>query len=147
LAREGLRVHAYDIDPIAVEKVRSGVMPFEEPGAPELLEKVLADGSFSVSTDPGHVAGADTVVVVIGTPVDEHLNPDPRVVSRALVDLAPHLRDGQLILLRSTIYPGVTRLVDTELRRLGLAVDVAFCPERIAEGRALTELYELPQIV
>jgi UDP-N-acetyl-D-mannosaminuronic acid dehydrogenase len=87
------------------------------------------------------------VVVVIGTPVDEHLNPDPVAVRRAIEDCSPFLADGQLLVLRSTVYPGVTESVERMVAELGLAIDVAFCPERIAQGRAMTELYELPQIV
>jgi UDP-N-acetyl-D-mannosaminuronic acid dehydrogenase len=52
-----------------------------------------------------------------------------------------------LVILRSTVYPGVTQLVERTFARQGLDVDVAFCPERIAEGHAMTELYSLPQIV
>jgi UDP-N-acetyl-D-mannosaminuronic acid dehydrogenase len=87
------------------------------------------------------------VVVVIGTPVDEHLNPDPQAIPRALDEITAHLRDGQTLVLRSTVYPGVTALVERMIARLGVEVDVCFCPERIAEGRAMTELYSLPQIV
>jgi UDP-N-acetyl-D-mannosaminuronic acid dehydrogenase len=56
-------------------------------------------------------------------------------------------RDGQLLVLRSTVYPGVTALVERMVGRLGVDVPVAFCPERIAEGKAMEELYTLPQIV
>ena len=93
------------------------------------------------------MATAENVVVVIGTPVDEHLNPDPNVVSQAVAQLGNVLRDGQLLVLRSTLYPGTTALVEATVAELGKAVDIAFCPERIAEGRAMTELFELPQIV
>jgi UDP-N-acetyl-D-mannosaminuronic acid dehydrogenase len=58
-----------------------------------------------------------------------------------------HFRDGQLLVLRSTVFPGVTRLVEQMLADHGLDLDVSFCPERIAEGRAMTELFDLPQIV
>ena len=84
---------------------------------------------------------------MIGTPVDEHLNPDARAVPDAVAALVPHLRSGQLLVLRSTVFPGVTALVERELATAGVAVDVAFCPERIAEGKAMTELFSLPQIV
>jgi len=57
------------------------------------------------------------------------------------------LHDGQLLVLRSTVYPGVTALVERLIEDLGVDVDVAFCPERIAEGKAMVELFELPQIV
>jgi UDP-N-acetyl-D-mannosaminuronic acid dehydrogenase len=58
-----------------------------------------------------------------------------------------HFRDGQLVVLRSTVFPGVTALVEKTFAEHGLSVDTAFCPERIAEGKAMTELFELPQIV
>jgi UDP-N-acetyl-D-mannosaminuronic acid dehydrogenase len=86
-------------------------------------------------------------VVVIGTPVDEHLNPDQQAIPVALGGCAPHLRDGQLLVLRSTVFPGVTALVEKMIAGLGVEIEVAFCPERIAEGKAMTELFELPQIV
>ena len=86
-------------------------------------------------------------MVVIGTPVDEHLNPDLNAVQSAIAEIAESLVDGQLLVLRSTVYPGVTAMVERLMERGGLDVDVAFCPERIAEGKAMRELYELPQIV
>jgi UDP-N-acetyl-D-mannosaminuronic acid dehydrogenase len=79
--------------------------------------------------------------------VDEHLNPQQLVISRALSGCAEHLRDGQLLVLRSTVFPGSTALVEKLIADLGLRIEVAFCPERIAEGKAMTELFELPQIV
>jgi UDP-N-acetyl-D-mannosaminuronic acid dehydrogenase len=93
------------------------------------------------------VATAEHVIVVIGTPVDEHLNPDQAAIPNALGGCARYLRDGQILVLRSTVYPGVTALVEKMLTGLGIDIDVAFCPERIAEGKAMTELFELPQII
>ena len=86
-------------------------------------------------------------MVVIGTPVDEHLNPNQTAIPKALGGCAPYLRDGQLLILRSTVFPGVTALVEKMIVGLGVSIEVAFCPERIAEGKAMTELFELPQIV
>lgn len=146
-ADRGVQVMAYDINDHAVKEVNSGHLPFREDGALQVLARVLKAGSFSATTDPVAVSGADVVVVVIGTPVDEHLNPDPYAVPRALADITPHLRDGQLLVLRSTVYPGVTRRVERLIEEAGLVVDVAFCPERIAEGKAMEELFTLPQIV
>jgi UDP-N-acetyl-D-mannosaminuronic acid dehydrogenase len=111
-----------------------------------VLSRVIGQ-NLVASTDPSIIATAEHVVVVIGTPVDEHLNPDPQVVPAAVEGFAAQLVDGQVLVLRSTLYPGVTALVERLIERLGLDVDVAFCPERIAEGRAMTELFDLPQIV
>jgi UDP-N-acetyl-D-mannosaminuronic acid dehydrogenase len=147
LADRGHRVVVYDVAQAAVDTVNSGRMPFHEPGAEELLTRVLADGMLSATTDPTAVATAETVIVVIGTPVDEHLNPDPNAIVRALESCIQHFRDGQLVVLRSTVYPGVTALVERFFADHGLTVDVAFCPERIAEHKALEELVALPQIV
>src|SRR3954451_10936481 len=107
-ADRGLNVGIYDLNESAVKIVESGQLPFQEDGAAEVLERALAAGRLSATTDPGIIANADAVVVVIGTPVDEHLNPDPHAVTRALKDATHHFRDGQLLVLRSTVYPGVT---------------------------------------
>ena len=145
-ADRGLNVVVYDINEHAVARVNDGIVPFEEPGAAEVLQRTIGK-NLVATTDPSVVSTAEAVVVVIGTPVDEHLNPDPQAVPSAIEKLAGQLRDGQLLVLRSTIYPGVTSLVAKRTAQLGLDIDVAFCPERIAEGKAMTELFELPQIV
>src|SRR5579875_742095 len=82
-----------------------------ELGAAGVLRQVVADGTLAASTDPAVVGTAEHVVVVIGTPVDEHLNPDQAAIPDALGGCAEHLRDGQILILRSTVYPGVTALV------------------------------------
>ncbi len=146
LADRGRSVVLFDVDSGATSSVNAGTVPFKEPGAPEALERVLGRHLWA-STDPNTVSSAEHVVIVVGTPVDEHLNPDPTMVSNAVASLIPHLRHGQLIVLRSTLYPGTTALVERVVDEAGLDVDVTFCPERIAEGRAMTELFELPQIV
>ncbi len=146
-ADRGLDVGIYDVNEAAVKLVGMGELPFQEAGAAPVLQRVLEAGRLTASTDPSIIAEADAVVVVIGTPVDEHLNPNPHAVTRALAGAAHQFRDGQLLVLRSTVYPGVTKGVERMFADLGIAVDVAFCPERIAEGKAMEELFTLPQIV
>jgi UDP-N-acetyl-D-mannosaminuronic acid dehydrogenase len=146
-AARGARVGIYDVSEAAVATVNAGQLPFDEPGAAEVLARVVADGRLQASVDPSIVGSAENVVVVIGTPVDEHLNPNQTAIPRALGGCAPFLRNGQLLILRSTVFPGVTALVEKMVAGLGVSIEVAFCPERIAEGKAMTELFELPQIV
>lgn len=146
-ADRGLDVVLVDVSQAAVDRVNSADLPFSEPGADHVLKRVIADGSLRATTDVAAVSAARYVVVVIGTPVDEHLNPDPAAISRALVQALPHFRSGQMVILRSTVYPGVTRQIERMFAERGVDVDVAFCPERIAEGRAMIELFSLPQIV
>jgi UDP-N-acetyl-D-mannosaminuronic acid dehydrogenase len=147
LASKKLKVVAFDTNTQVVATVNSGKMPFDEPGAPEVLTEVLRTKLFSASSDKKLVSTAEHVVVVIGTPVDEHLNPDPEVVPNAVAQLLDVLTDGQHLVLRSTVYPGVTKLVERVIAGSGKKIDVSFCPERIAEGKAVEELIALPQII
>ena len=146
-AESGFIVTAFDTSNEKVEIVNSGSMPFIEAGAQEILEKVLANKTFKASTDPNSIRGASVVMVVIGTPVDEHLSPDPNSVVEALENLFEYLDSSQLILLRSTVFPGVSRKVQSVLQKKFPGIKVAYCPERIAEGFAISELATLPQII
>jgi UDP-N-acetyl-D-mannosaminuronic acid dehydrogenase len=146
-AKEGLSVAAYDLNEQTVKIVNDGTMPFDEPGAEPVLLEAVQSGRLVASTDASVVGSARNVIVVIGTPVDEHLNPDPNSLPRALAACFEHFQDGQLIVLRSTVFPGVTEMVERRFVKEGLSVDIAFCPERILEGKAMEELYSLPQII
>ena len=145
-ADHGLKVSVYDINERAVATVRSGRMPFLENGAEPKLREVIGR-TLEVSTDPACVSESRHVVVVIGTPVDEHLNPTFHRMRRFFAGLMPHLVDGQCVILRSTVYPGTTEKVRDLIAASGKDISVAFCPERVAEGRAMEELSSLPQIV
>jgi UDP-N-acetyl-D-mannosaminuronic acid dehydrogenase len=139
-------VLVYDIDVEAADRVRRGEVPFKDEGAVEGLATALARG-MRVSTTPEGLSACDTIVFVIGTPVDEHLNPSFTVFDRVLGELFDWLRDGQTLVLRSTVLPGTSERVQRMLEQRGLRVEVAFCPERVAEGHALEEIRTLPQIV
>lgn len=147
LGDSGMRVGVYDIAAETLQGISQGEMPFMETGADELLQRILETDRLELSSDPSILERASVVIVVIGTPIDEFLNPSTRVFEQVVTDVAPHLRDGALVVLRSTVYPGTTAWVARALAERGRNVDVAFCPERIAEGRALEEIRSLPQIV
>ena len=147
LANSGHHAIALDISQPTVDLINSGKMPFFEEGAQELLTRTLENETFSATTDHRIIESADVVIVVIGTPVDEHLNPDPNSVVTAISACIPYMNSTQLVILRSTLFPGVTARVSALLKSKGLTPDVTFCPERILEGQALKELKELPQII
>lgn len=136
----------YDINDAAVAMVRDGVMPFRENGADEALRVALQRG-MKLTSSASDIAACDYVVIVIGTPVDEHLNPSFSLFDRLFGELVPHLRAGQTIVLRSTVYPGTTERMRRQLAEQKLDVEVIFCPERVAEGFALEEIRDLPQII
>lgn len=146
-AKAGLRVGIYDTNQSTLDRIAAGEMPFLETGADELLAEILATGRLDLSTDGSMIERTDQLVVVIGTPVDEFLGPSMTIFEQAVRQIAPHLREGALVVLRSTVYPGTTAYVTQNLEEAGCTVDVTFCPERIAEGHALEELHSLPQII
>lgn len=146
LADHGMSVVLLDVDKAKVASINQGQMPFLENGAEVLLPKLIGK-SLSATTDPECLRIADVVISVIGTPVDEHLNPTVSALYRSLDDLIEYVPDGALLVLRSTLYPGVTRLILDRIEERKREIHVAFCPERIAEGRAIEELTSLPQII
>jgi UDP-N-acetyl-D-mannosaminuronic acid dehydrogenase len=139
-------VTLFDIDSARVATVSQGKMPFREDGAEQLLKRVIAT-TLRATGDESCLGDAEIVITVVGTPVDRHLNPTAHELHRSIDRLLVEMCDDALLILRSTVYPGVTKLVYERVRASGRKIDVAFCPERIAQGRAIEELVKLPQIV
>jgi UDP-N-acetyl-D-mannosaminuronic acid dehydrogenase len=109
--------------------------------------RLLAANTLEVCDTPALLSDCKFVVLIIGTPVDEHLNPDFTAIHRAIDRCQSELRDGQILILRSTVFPGISQHIQRHLDEKGLKIDVAFCPERVAQGFSLTEFRQLPQIV
>ena len=147
LASKGQRVLIYDINQEALAMISQGNMPFMERDAEPLLKQVLANSALSFTSDPAKVSGVPTIIITIGTPIDEFLNPDLRIIKSCLDDLLPFFSERQRLILRSTVYPGITEWVAKYLSSNGKHVDVSFCPERVVQGHAIKELQTLPQIV
>ena len=147
LADKGFYVKALDIDDLKIKDVNNGQMPFLEVGAEEKLKNVLRIGKFEATSSRECIESAEFIVAIIGTPVDEHLNPDPESIIRVLNELKAHFRNNQILILRSTVFPGVTKRVEDWVENNVPGMTVTFCPERIAEGKAMEELYSLPQII
>jgi UDP-N-acetyl-D-mannosaminuronic acid dehydrogenase len=146
LADRGASVTVYDIAVDAVEAVNAGRSPFCEPAAELPLRRAVSAGRLAASADPAVIGAAEHVIVVISG-LDEHARGRPDAIRAALSDGADMFRDGQILILRSTVTPGTTAIAEKLVAKRGIDMDVAFCPERIAQGHAMTELYELPQIV
>lgn len=145
-ANAGKRVVLYDIDQNAIDTISRGRMPFMEEGAEEILQKVLERNLF-LSSDIKTISESHFIVIVIGTPIDEHLNPQFTLFKEFCTEILEYLTDEQHIILRSTIFPGTTEKIVDFLRNSGKQTRVSFCPERIAEGKAIEELINLPQII
>jgi UDP-N-acetyl-D-mannosaminuronic acid dehydrogenase len=145
-AGRGARVISYDSSTAAVDAVNAGRLPFHEPAAELPLQRAVNSGRLVASADPAVIAAGEHVVLI----VNDRNGPArgrPDALLMALAECSEEFRDGQILILRNTAAPGTTATAEKVVARLGIDVDVAFCPERSAQGMAMTELYELPQIV
>ena len=147
LAEAGLRINVYDLNRATLESLKSGKLPFIEHGAENVLAKALAAGRLVFTDTADRISTGGPVIVTIGTPIDEFLNPVRRVVQDCIDALLPQLADGQLLILRSTVFPGTTDWLASYLQGKGRQLKVAFCPERVVQGYGLKELRAMPQVV
>lgn len=146
-ADKGKNVALYDINQTNIDTVNKGTVPFMEEGAEPILKRVIKQKRLTATSDVSIISKAKVVIMVIGTPVDQYLNPKVLEIIKAVNEIKDQLRDDQLLVMRSTLFPGITEKVHDYLLRNNKKTKVAFCPERIVEGKALTELEDLPQII
>src|SRR3954471_21656229 len=147
------------LDVIGIEKQRgviglinAGEMPFEETGTQELLERVLPTQRLTITDSIREAARADWIVLTLGTPTLSHIEVDISDIRGVVDDLMPLLREGQTLILRSTVGPGTTEWLAgyIEQRRgfdVGSEVYVAPVPERVAVNHFLEEIVSLPCII
>jgi UDP-N-acetyl-D-mannosaminuronic acid dehydrogenase len=149
-ADAGLSVIGVDNDPSRIAALRDGRMPFEEPGAQAILDRVAPGLELFERAADAH--RARHIVLTLGTPAMSHIEIDLRQIRSVLDDLLPHLREGHALHLRSTIAPNTTDFVAGYLEKhrgftVGEDVFVAHVPERIASAKFFEEISTLPCIV
>src|SRR5580700_4868391 len=147
LADAGLRINVNDINKQSLAMLETGRLPFIEDGADSALQKALANKRLVFTNSADLISTRGPVIVTIGTPIDEFLNPVRKVVQDCFDAMVDHLADGQLVVLRSTVFPGTTEWLAGYLQAKGRKLKVAFCPERVVQGNGLRELRDMPQIV
>jgi len=146
LASKNFNVTLIDVNKSAVDKINSKILPFKEEGAEKFLRKYIGK-SLIATTDMNKVKEQNVVVFVVGTPVDEHHNPKINDVLKIIKLYLPLMNKKQLIILRSTIFPGTTEIIDNILKEKLGSAKLAFCPERIVQGQGIEEIFKLPQII
>ncbi len=146
LSGAGHLVSIIDLDENRVRLINSRKMPFHEAGAEDLLS-TLNTNQLNASNDNSRIEDSDICVLIVGTPVLEDGTPSANSLINLVTQLIPHLGNVKMLMLRSTVYPGITRKLKNLLFESGIDTKISFCPERIAEGNAIQELKSLPQIV
>lgn len=149
LAQSGLDVVGVDISPAVTEAIRRGVPETREPGVAKLIERVVAKGRLRVASNP---EPANAHILCLPTPVDTQKRPLLHHINAALFAIAPHLREGDLIIIESTVPPGTTEMLAHKIARLrpelpSERIFLAHCPERAIPGAALREIAENERII
>jgi dTDP-alpha-D-glucose dehydrogenase len=152
LAERGFRVTAVETRPEVVRTLHNGKMHIREAGLSEVLLPLLKNGRISVTTSHEAIQAAQTVIITVGTPLGRGVRPDLSALQQVATDLVPHVRPGQLFIVKSTVPPGTTRnfigpILEQSGRKAGADFHLAYCPERLSEGNALNEVPRLPVVV
>lgn len=151
LADKGFLVYGVGRDSEKINKINQGEMPFIEEGAEGLLKKHIQKNLYA-TTDYSCVKDSEYIILTLGTPVDENMNPVYDQITHVVDKIKPFIKKGQTLILRSTVSPRTTQYVQSLLEdlkelKVGENFYIAFCPERIAEGKAIDEIISIPQIV
>ena len=144
-ANKGFDVAVIDKNLEAMEMAKKGIMPFKEKDGTKNLKKALKK-KIKFYNKPSNFISNSTVVITVGTPVDNFLNPDMGQIKDCIDTLIPYLKKNQLIILRSTVYPGTSSWLYKYLLKKKKC-DIAFCHERVIQGYTFDEIEKLPQII
>lgn len=150
LADQGHKVFGIGKDQFKLDLINKGKMPFIENGT-EKLKKYINKRIF-ISTSEELVKKSNIIILTLGTPIDENMNPVLDQINSVMEKIIPFLKKGQLLILRSTVSPRTTIYVKDQIElntklKVGRDIFLAFCPERIAEGNSIKEIKEIPQII
>lgn len=154
LADKGFQLTGIDVDPYRISLLKHKIMPFLEENAQPLLEK-HSGKNFQVFSQHhlGRIVSENQIVIItLGTPIDDTYSPNFSQIEDLLSAMSPYIKNGHLIIFRSTLSPGSTEQLARQLEeqtklKLGETLFLAYCPERIAEGKSIEELGQIPQII
>jgi nucleotide sugar dehydrogenase len=147
LADSGNIVNAIDNNKSNIDDLNLGVCNIPEPALSELIAKGVSAGAIRGYTDYGVVGDSDVILVTVGTPLSSDFDADLSAIRDVFLNLSRHAKAGQIIMVKSTVPPGVTRKMAQEFFGDRDDIYFGFSPERLAEGDAITEFRSLPIIV
>jgi len=152
LANCNYRIYGIDSDDVKNKVIMKGKLPFIEEQGEEYLRQALKSNNLVMTSDASRIKESDIVIIVLGTPTDENLNPLISPLTQMIKSNKKNLRKGQLIILRSTVTPGTTEIIKNLLEtdtkfKIGKDIFLVYAPERVFQGKAIIELQSLPQLV
>lgn len=147
-AEKGFRVRGFALDPKKIEMINRKESPMDDP----LIIEWLKRAHFEASTDPAVIRQGDVVIVCVPTPIDEKHDPDLGPVRSASETIRAHMKPGQLIVVESTINPGVCEevvlpILERDGKKAGKDFYLAHCPERINPGDPKWNVRNIPRVI
>ena len=143
LAQAGYSVSGIDLNKEKVDAINRAECPFDEVGLPELITKVVSQKFLTASTE---IPSSDTYLVAVPTPHKDN-SCDRSYVFSAVDAIAKVAKDGQTVIVESTISPQTSLAVEQRFIEKGIKVDVVHCPERAIPGETLHELVNNDRII
>ena len=145
LSSKGFNVILVDKNKKNIKKINQGKMPFVEEGCAELLKKMVNKDRIFATENLSEVKQCKYIIVCIGTPINNKFKPDLKKFIDFFYNLKKYLHKNHIIIIRSSIYPGICNKVFNILQKR--CKNLSYCPERIAQGKSLIELPKLTQLV
>ena len=142
---KGFKVSLIDKHKANIKKINSGKIPFLEENSQQLLKKMIRKKKIHATNQLREVINSKFIIVCIGTPINSKFNPNLKSFVNFFYQLKKFLKKDQIVIIRSSIYPGICnkiyKIIKNKCRNL------SYCPERIVQGKAISELPKLPQLV
>ena len=145
LSSKGYNVILVDKNIKNIKKINQGQMPFMEKGCATLLKKMIYKKKIFATNKLNEVKKSKYIIICIGTPVNNKLNPNLKNFINFFYSLRKYLVKNHIVIIRSSIYPGVCQKVFNIIKNY--CKNLSYCPERIAQGKSVVELPQLSQIV
>ena len=145
LSSKGFNVSLIDKHKENIKKINGGKIPFLEENSEQLLKSMIRKKKIYATNRLGEVIKSKYIIICIGTPVNKQLNPNLKNFINFFHQLKKFLKRDQIVIIRSSIYPGTCNKIYKIIR--SKCKNLSYCPERIVQGKAISELPKLPQLV
>ena len=126
--------------------ILKGKMPFYEEKGNFFLKKAIKKKKILITNEPSNIKNCKHIIICIGTPIDEYLNPKTSLFLKSLDPYFKYFSNKQNIIIRSSVYPGICDIFYSKLKKINIT-NLSYCPERIVQGKAISEINNLPQII
>ncbi len=146
IAELGYFVTLLDINDCAVNTVNNQVMLYDEEGENGLLSSVISSNHLEASVCPECIRDSDLIIFTIGTTANDDLSENNSCI-KVVKQYLEYFNDEQVLIFCSTLAPGTMEYINEFFCTTDLRPSLAYCPERVAQGKVLVELKKYPHII